>query len=625
MKTSQHYRYRKTALFAATVFFVSLSHGQAARADEAKTLGTVVVTANRVEQPANETLAAVTVLTRADIERSQAPDLISLLARQPGIDQVRTGGPGSLSTINTRGSNSNHTLVLIDGLRVNTAVQGLFDFAHLPLAQIERIEIVRGPRAALWGSDAIGGVIQIFTRNNAKPYFEARAGSYGHAGIDAGFAVNHDDLHFSAGAGSDYQIGFSATNPDAGQYVYDADKDGYRNTHANVQLSDSLGSQVLSFSARAANARTEYDQGVSQIRDRQFGIKLSGELRTGWSHELLLGYNSDTVDSVEPFYNYGFASTRTSLDWLNHIALNDHQQLQVGINASRESGRSTTLSATDYNFDRRNTGLFAAWSGQFDTQRLELSVRHDNNSQFGGTTTANAAWGWQVSNALRLRASWGQGFRAPNFNELYYPGFFGYYKGNANLNPERSASAEVGLDWQMGEGQTLGLSAYRTRVRDLIAFQGVLNQAINISHAHLDGVEADYHYAQGAWSFAANASWQRTENADPASVDFGKALLRRAPRKAHASLDYRFDCGLTLGWDVDALSARPDLDFNVYPAERIDLGGYTLLSVRAALPLAGGWQLEARIENLGDRDYALARGYNTPGRSGTLGLRWEGQ
>ncbi len=588
-------------------------------ADAVKPIGSVVVTANRVEQPVAEALAAVTVLTRADIERSQAPDLASLLARQAGIDLVRTGGPGSLSTINTRGSNSNHTLVLIDGLRVNTAVQGLFDFAHLPLAQIERIEIVRGPRAAQWGSDAIGGVIQIFTRRNAVPFLDARAGSYGHAGIDAGVAVASGDWRFNAAAGRDELTGFSATNIDAGPYTFDADTDGYRNSHANFQLGNRIGGQEINLSARVADARNEYDQGVSQIRDRQLGLRVAGELRPGWSHELLLGYNSDRVDSVEPFFVYGFASSRLSLDWLNNIRLDDRQQLQVGINASRESGRASEFSIATYDLDRRNTGLFADWSGQFAAHRLELSLRHDNNSQFGGTSTASAAWGWQVSDAVRLRASWGQGFRAPNFNELYYPGFFGLFKGNPDLDPERSNSAELGLDWQVGQGQSLGLSAYRTRVRDLIAFQGEDFKAINIANARLDGVEADYHFVRGAWIVAANAGWQRAEDADS-----GDALLRRAPRKAHASVDYAFDCGLSLGLDVDAVAARPDIDFNAFPAERIALGGYTLLHLRAAWPLAHGWRFEARVENLGDRNYTLARGYNTPGRSGTLSLRWEG-
>jgi vitamin B12 transporter len=609
---------RRTVIATA----IALSYHPVAQAEPAKPIGTIVVTANRAEQPLAEVLAAVTVLTREDIVRSQAPDLLSLLARQPGIDAVRTGGTGSVSTINTRGSNSNHTLILIDGLRVNTAVQGLFDLAHLPLAQIDRIEIVRGPRAALWGSDAIGGVVQIFTRDSAKPYVEAHAGSYGRADVDAGIGMTSDDLHFSVGAGREVVTGFSASNADAGPYVYDPDKDGYRNTHANFRASNRIGTQELSLSGRAADAETEYDQGISRIHDREIGLRLAGELRSGWSHELLVGYNHDDVRSTETYSDFGFGSSRTSLDWLNRFDVGEHQLLQLGINWSRESGHAEDSSfGSNFDLGRSNTGLFAAWSGQFDAHRLELSVRHDDNSQFGGATTANAAWGWQVNASTRLRASWGQGFRAPNFNELYYPGFFGYYGGNANLDPERSTSAEVGMDWQIGDGQTLGLSAYRTRVSDLIAFEQLpFSTATNIAHARLDGIEADYHLVRGAWTLAANAGWQRAENADN-----GDALLRRAPRKLHASLDRHFDGGFSLGFDLDAVSARPDFDFNAFPAARIALGGYALLGLRADWPLGTGWRAEARVENLAGRDYVLAQGYNTPGRSGMLGLRWEGQ
>jgi vitamin B12 transporter len=600
---------------------ISLSFITVARAEPAKSIGAVVVTANRVEQPASEVLAAVTVITRADIELSQAPDLLSLLARQPGIDQVRTGGTGSVSTINTRGSNSNHTLILIDGLRVNSAVQGLFDLAHLPLAQIDRIEIVRGPRAALWGSDAIGGVIHIFTRDASGPYLEAHAGSYGHASLDAGTGMAAGDRHFSVGAGREVATGFSASNPESGPFVFDPDKDGYRNNHGNFRIRDRVGSQELSLVGGAVNAETEYDQGVSRIHDRQLGLRLAGELRSGWSHELLVGYNHDDVHSTETFFQFGFQSSRTSLDWLNHLSLNEHQQLQLGVNWSREAGSADdSFLGSNFDLDRRNTGLFTTWTGQFAAHRLEFSLRHDDNSQFGGVTTGNAAWGWQISDETHLRASWGQGFRAPNFNELYYPGFFGSFAGNPNLDPERSTSAEIGIDWRMDGGQTFGVSAYRTRVSDLIAFQGDDFSAINIAHARLDGIEAEYRRLIGAWTFSANAGWQRAEDADS-----GDALLRRAPRKAHASLDYRFGSGLSLGFDADAVSGRPDFDFNAFPAARITLGGYALLGFRVAKPLGGGWQAEARVENLADRNYTLAKGYNTPGRSGMLGLRWEGQ
>ncbi|MGH8030761.1 MAG: TonB-dependent receptor domain-containing protein [Arenimonas sp.] len=589
----------------------------AVQAADGSTLPDVVVTATRNEVPREKVLAAVTVLDRAAIERSQAADILELLGRQPGIDIVRTGGPGSLSTLNTRGGNSNHTLVLIDGLRVNSSVQGLFDLAHLPLAQVERIEIVRGPRAALWGSDAIGGVVQVFTRD-ASSFAELRAGSYGHGAADAGLSLG-TDTRFGMSAGVESLEGFSASD-------YDADRDGYTNRHVALRLSVPLGSHRLTGQARASDADVEYDEGESDVRDWQGGLRLVGELRAGWNHEVVLGHSVDRVDSTSQFYDYAFASARDSVDWLHRFTPATGQVLQVGVNWSREDGSAEdSFLGQNYDLDRRNTGLFATWSGERGAHRGELSLRHDDNSQFGGATTANAAWGWQPVEALRVRASWGQGFRAPNFNELYYPGFSGdqgerFFAGTDSLSPERSHSVELGLDWQPAAAHALGLSLYRTRVRDMIVFEEPdTNNAINIDRANLEGAELEYHWQGGAWTFAGNAGWQRAENDSS-----GLALLRRAPRKAHASLDRRLRNGALVGVDVDALAARPDMDFDTYPAPpaRIDLAGYGLVHLRVAMPLRGGWQLEARVENLFDRDYELAHAFNTPGRSGMVAVRW---
>jgi len=597
-------------------------------ADDAKTLGTVNVTANRNALPVKETLASVTVLTRADIEKSQAPDLADLLARQVGVDMTRTGGPGSQNSIFLRGSNSNHALVLIDGIRVNSATQGLFDFAHLPLSQIDRIEIVRGPRAALWGSDAIGGVIQIFTRDPSVAYVEAHAGSYGRAGLNAGVGSGDGDTRFGIGAGIEHVRGFSATNPASGPFVFNPDDDGYRNRNFSLRGQTALGSQRLSFTGLLTDADVQFDQGETAAINREFGVVLDGQLSSRWTHSLTLGRNSEDLNTQSPFFGSRFNSTRTSLDWVNTLALDAHNTLNLGVNGSRETGVSVdAFSGVQFDRSRRNTAAFAAWRGHFDAQTFELSLRRDDNSQFHGATTGNAAWGWQINDAVRVRASWGQGFRAPDFNELYYPGFnigteddpLFLFAGNPNLQPERSISRELGLDWQIDDAQHLGLSAYRTRISGLITSAGALSQSINIDHAAIDGVELDYGYLHGDFSVNGNATWQ-----NPRNQDNGEALLRRAKRKLNLSMDYRFCDRFSMGLDAQAFSARPDVDFNSFPAADINLPGYARFDVRAVWALASDWSLEARLENIGDRDYTLVQGYNTPGRSGLLAVRWTG-
>ena len=618
LKTCSLALFKTAALSAA----ISICFAPAAHADQAKTLGTVQVTANRSALPVDETLASVTVLTRADIEKSQAPDLIDLLTRQAGIDMTRTGGPGSQNSIFLRGSNSNHALVLIDGIRVNSATQGLFDFAHLPLSQVDRIEIVRGPRAALWGSDAIGGVIQIFTRDPSAAYAEAHVGSYGRAGFDAGFGSAQGQSRFGIGVGIEHLRGFSATNPAAGPFTYDPDDDGYRNRNLSLRGQTALGSQTLAFTGLLTDADVQFDQGETAAINREFGVSLRGDLSSRWSHSLTLGHNSEDLDT--PAFGSRFGSSRSSLDWVNTLALDARNTLNLGLNWSRETGQSNG-SFSDRS--RRNAAAFAAWRGHFDTQTFELSLRRDDNSQFHGATTGNAAWGWQISDAVRVRASWGQGFRAPDFNELYYPGFdvgtpgfpFILFAGNPDLQPEHSISRELGLDWQVDENQHLRLSAYRTRISGLIASQGANFQSINIDRAAIDGVELEYGYARGAFALTGNASWQNPRNAITE-----QPLLRRAKRKLNLSADYRFDCGFRLGLDAQAFSARPDMDFNTFPAAHVDLPGYARFDLRAVWPLAADWSLEARVENIGDRDYSTVLGYNTPGRSGVLTLRWAG-
>lgn len=607
---------------AALAAAISIAFSPSCLADDAQrnTLDTIQVTASRTEKPVSDALASVTIITREDIELAQAPDLINLLSRQAGVDIARTGGPGQASTLFLRGTNSSHTLVLVDGVRVNAASQGIIDFAHIPLSQIERIEIVRGPRAALWGSDAIGGVLQIFTRDPSKGFFEARLGSRQLAGATAGFGIAREGSSIGLSVGSERRRGFSATKQ--GAYGYDPDVDGYRNQNFAVRGKTRLGSQTLSVTGLVTDADVDFDAGTgvpgeghTAALNRVFGVGLSGPVLDRWTHALTLGRSSEDLDT--PAYYSRFGSTRDSLDWVNSLKLSGDQSLGLGVNWSRETGYSDE-GFQGFEKSRRNAAAFVTWQGGFGAHTLDASLRHDQNSQYGAASTGNLAWGWRASDWLRLRASWGQGFRAPNFNELYYPGFdlgggLVLFSGNPELRPEHSRSTELGMDWQLGGAQSLSLSAYRTRINDLIAFDGLLFAAINIRSAAIDGVELEYTLTQGALAIRGNATWQ-----DARDNDTGARLLRRANRKLHASVNYSFGNGASVGLDLSAYSPRPDFGGSVLP-------GYSRIDLRASAPLAQGWTVDARIENIGDIDYELVQGYNTPGRSGVVSLRWQAQ
>jgi vitamin B12 transporter len=602
------YTIQKSALCAA----ISLCLSPAALASDAKTLDTIQVTANRFERPLDEALASVTVISRADIEASQAPDLLDLLGRQVGVDIARTGGPGSGSAVFLRGGNSNHSLVLVDGIRVTSTGQGVFDFAHLPLEQIERIEIVRGPRAAFWGSDAIGGVIHVFTRDPSQASVRVLAGSYGRAGASAGAGFGDDDQGFGVTAGFQRLDGFSATNPDS-VFSYDPDRDGYRNRNLSLRGRTALGSQRLAFSAISTDADVEFDRGITQARNSSAGLTLGGELRQGWSHQLTLGHAREDLDTASSFSNQ-FQSRRTSVDWLNSLQAGADATLSFGLNWQRENGASQNVFNGEL-FDQQRTSkaAFLAYGGRFGAHVLDLSVRHDDSDQYGGASSGNAGWGWDVSDRARVRLSWGEGFRAPNFNELFYPDTGFGFAGNPDLRPESSRTWEAGLEFEPAQGQRLGLSVYRSRVRDLIAFAAPLtNNAININRAELEGVELEYRVDRGGWTAGGNLAWQ-----DAVDAGTGNALLRRAERKAHLDLGYRFASGLELAVDGDHVSDRPDFG--------AQLDAYTLVHVRLAWPVGANWRVEGRLENLTDREYAMVSGYNTPGRSGVLSVVWNGK
>ncbi len=565
----------------------------------------IIVTGERHAQTVDDTLASVTVIDRQDIEKSPAVDLLDLLGQQAGIDISRTGGAGQSSTLFLRGTNSNQTLILIDGVRVASATQGVFDFAHLPLDQIERIEIVRGPRAAFWGSDAIGGVIQIFTRKPEHIALRAHAGSYGERG--GGVSLGTGDGTLGVTLGYDRLRGFSATNPSA--FGYNPDDDGYRNTNLGVRGSAALGTQKLAYTALYTDANVDFDQGTTHARNGSAGITLSGDLGDGWSHRLGIGHAREDLDT--PDYDEKLASRRNSLDWVLTRNIGMDANFTAGINWQREQGASISASSgTLFDNSRTNMAGFIGYGARFGSQLLDLAARHDHNSQFGNATTGSAAWGWQVDPAIQLRLSWGQGFRAPDFNELYSPGYGGLFAGNPALRPERSRSIEAGLRWTPAAGHRLEVSVWRTRVRDLVDFSGPQFAEINIDRTAIDGGEIGYRYTNGHWSAGLAVTIQHAR--DTAT---GLDLLRRPRRKLDADLRYDFGNGVDIAIDALAASTRQDFDG--------PLSAYKLLNLAAGWDFHPGWRLEGRLGNVFDEHYELASGYNTPGRNVQLSVLWK--
>ncbi len=581
----------------------------------------VIVTATRVAETTDESLASVTVIDRATLDRSQPKDMAEVLRMVPGIDIARTGGPGSDTSIFLRGSNSNHVLVLIDGVRASSATTGAFSWQHLQPALIERIEVVRGPRAALYGSDAIGGVIQIFTRKVSSPFVRLEAGSFGTRSLQAGIGGG-DRVRFHINAEQRETDGFSAQNSNGGSY--DPDDDGAENISFNAGMNiDVSAATQLSLVIWRSASDVEFDSGTQESINQTFQTRLIHSVNDLWIQTLTLGH---TVDELETRSSSPSAAEtrRISFDWQNDIALSPDQLLTLGVSFHEDDALNIDLATNSTVFDRSadNTALFAQFQHNGTAHDLQLAVRHDEHSAYGGETTGQLAWGYRLTQRTRLIASYGTAFRAPNINDLYHPGFdfFGggtfLYSGNSNLRPEDSETAEVGLRWQPNKASQVRATLYQTAIDNLIAFEGTNAQAININRSSLEGIEFEYTVKTGAWDISGNLTLQ-----DARDKDNNTRLLRRPDQKASLRATHHNE-RWNYGGEILLSSERDELDFNTFPATRIQLPGYGLLNLFANYSLSRELALELRLDNTFNKSYELARGYNTPERSLFLALRY---
>lgn len=560
----------------------------------------LVVTATRAEQSLGDSLAAVRIIDRDDIDRSQAPDLIELLRLEAGVDILRGGGPGAQTSLFLRGSNSNQVLVLIDGVRVAAAGTGAFAWEVIDPALIERIEIVRGPRAARWGSDAIGGVIQIFTRQSRGLMLRTGLGRYGDRKF--GLAAGNDDWQISAAY---RQVdGFSAQNSRG--FAFDPDKDGFDNQGLALRGRIPISVGELTLHARATRARVEFDQGESDVLNYSGGLdwRLTGPEQWIWT--LSLATLRDRLETATAFGQSEALTRRLQLGAQAERPLGPGGQWLIGLDGWRESSVNRGV----WSQDRNNIGVWTGISGSLGRLDHEASLRIDRDSGFGSAVTGNLSGGWRLSDIWRLQASLGRSFRAPNFNQLFSPGFSGLFAGNPDLDPERSLAGELGLLAQFGPGQRLLLTGFESRISDLIDFAGDDFQAINIRRARIRGVELEQQWQAGAWLGRNQLTWL-----DAIDRDNDQPLLRRARYKAAAQLDYRFPNGGWLGAEASYSARRFDIG-------QVRLDDALLVNLRAGWSLGRHWQIEGRLDNLTDRQDEPLIGFNGPGRALHVALRW---
>ncbi len=576
----------------------------------------VAVTAARDAQPIDEVLADVTVIGPQEIARAGVESLAELLQRQPGVEIVQNGGPGSVSGVFLRGANRGQTLVLIDGVRIASASAGATSLEAIPLDQIERIEILRGPASSLYGADAIGGVVQIFTRRGSGAFTanaSAGYGTYRTWDAKAGVSGSTGPWQYALQVGGKGSRGFNTTaNPDS--FLYNPDPDGYSSQSVSASLGHELATdQTLSAQYLRSRLDNQFDGGPG-YDDRTITVEevwqvaSRNRLASFWVSRLSYGEGVDDSRTETAFGPSTFNSTQRQLAWQNDFAL------PRGVLTAGYERREERL-ATDSGFavtSRDTDSLFGIYRVALDGHALQANLRYDDSSQYGAKTTGAITYAYRFTPAWRVTAGYSTGFKPPSFNDLYYPGF-----SNPNLEPETSKNVEAGLYWN-GELERANVEAravaYRNRVSELIVLQcdAAFNCVpYNVDRATLEGVTlgADVRADDGT-TLAASL-----DLASPENDLTGKLLPRRA--REHGAVTAGLPVGpVRLGVELVASSLRYD-----DPANLVKMGGYAIVNLTLEWPLSPRVTLFARADNVFDKNYELAAGYATGGATVFGGVR----
>ena len=595
----------------------------------------MLITATRTETPKNQLSAASTVYTRADIERLQAKTVPDLLRGTVGVDMVQTAGDGQLSSVFMRGTNSSHVLVLVDGIKVGSATLGQTTFEFVPIDQIERVEIIRGPQSSLYGSEAIGGVIQIFTRKGGdsdKPKFTLDAGGGNYNTMKGAGTVSGKwgDSWYSAGASHYNTQGFNSCQTSSSCFFgfgNEPDNDGYYNTAVNARAGHTFSERAnIEASFMRSQGRTEYDGFFKKNKFINQVAALTGNLQftDNWKTTLRLGQSFDINDNILQTGALGstLETTRWNVSWLNDIQIADDHQLILGTDYRLDEVDSDSRYTKNSRYD---IGVFGELHSRiFDDHYINASLRWDTNEAFGDYVTGSFGWRFNWQHGLSAFANFGNAFKSPTFNDLYFPAFTFFDPsrgktvisgGNPNVGPEQSTTFEVGLsgshDWLQWEAR-----AYHTNVDDLIQYGDdvlnpatILNHPKNINKAQIDGLEAEVSTQLWGWNSKLNLNYL-----DPRDRANNERLLRRYQKSLSFDLSRsfgQFDVGAT----VLAQGNRDDLDFSQFPSVRTKIPGFVTIGLRGAYHIDKNWMVSAKLNNLLDKQYQLVHGFNQADRN----------
>jgi len=581
---------------------LSLLAGTASLAADPSPSDIIIVTATRTKIPLDDAIVPVAVITRENIELSLAIDLAELLRFEAGVDIGRNGGPGQTTSVFLRGTESNHTLVLIDGVRINPGTIGGAAIQHISPEVIERIEIVKGARSALFGTDAIGGVINVITRRATDAHFESGAGVG---------SFDSQSAYLSAGnRGDDSEFGITVDwqSTDGFSPRSDADIDrGYDNITANLYAARNIGRSEISLRHWRAEGNVEYLDFFLTPVDQDFensttAITLETSVSDAATSKLIVSQvqdhsrQSQSADFVE--------SDRLSVDWQYTHAFTDHT-MTAGLFASDENAKTLSFGA-GFDEDTAVRAAFLQDQWTHGPHRTFVALRLTNHETFGSQTSWNAEYAIDISAAWTVSAGLGRAFRAPDATDRFGFG------GDPELQPEVSNEAQLGLRFAPGGRHRVNLEVYTNTIDELIEFDFQTFTLKNIDQAEIRGAQLDYVYQGDTFSLRAGVVRQQADNRTT-----GSRLLRRAEESM--TLSYLQDIGEhRLGISVLASGDREDFG-------GVRLAGYVLTNITGQIRLGKSWQLNARIENLFDRRYETAANFRMQSRGGSIELRYRWQ
>lgn len=602
-----HYRMPLQAAVAASMLLSSPVQAQDATAVEP-----VVVTATRTAQIADEAVAPVDVITRDQIENSGATTLTDVLRGRAGVDVSQNGAFGKSSSVNIRGLGSGKVLYLVNGRRIAdpSSTDGAPSIQHIPTSQIERIEVVRGPRSTLYGSEALGGVVNIITREPGDAAFAASvgAGSYSSRTASAGVSGQGDNLSYNLSVNAYETDGYDVRDDD-----FD-DRDGYENQSVSGRMSYAATDRMeVSLDLLVDQGTTEYDNCSdattfvgpfgdceTEFTQHTVGVGADYQVAANWDTRLHVSRSrEERRNFYEDTFNNEFDGSTTTASWQNDFQLGSNQLATVGIEDTTDAVDRPDDFAED---ERGRSAVFGQWQFALGGHDFVLGARGIDDEQFGDHETGTVDYGVELAEGLRFLASAGTAFKAPTLFQLYSPQY-----GNEDLEPEKSASVEFGLEGQAMWGDW-SMRAFRTEVRDLIEFVDFTTGYDNVGEVEINGIEVGAGARIGEWDTDVSYSWS-----EPINKETGAVLANRAERTFRASLDR--DLGAwNAGGSIVAQSARSGGEFSE------PVSGYGILNLHAGYQVARNWRVRGTLENAFDHDYQTNDGYFAAGRTAFIHL-----